>query len=204
MATRRPASLIIDATKFDSTSENSQSNGRISKLDGHSSSSSIDSNIMKKTNVTARKSLPETIPGTTTPTTTTTTTTDSDVDSEQDDVIDGQQTKSSLNQKDQLSRRMKHFRKLFKSEIPNETPDLIDSYVCAYQGDILLQGKMYITDRYLCFHSRIINYVTKHVHRWEDILGVTKERVAYIFPTAIGIQLKSTGKKIDLCFVHFT
>ena len=55
---------------------------------------------------------------------------------------------------------------------------------------------MYITDRYLCFHSRIINYVTKHVHRWEDILGVTKERVAYIFPTAIGIQLKSTGKKL--------
>ena len=55
---------------------------------------------------------------------------------------------------------------------------------------------MYITDRYLCFHSRIISYVTKHVHRWEQIKNVTKERVAFIFPTAIGIQLKSTGKKI--------
>jgi len=75
-------------------------------------------------------------------------------------------------------------------------PELIDSYVCAYQGDILLQGKMYITDRYLCFHSRIIKYVTKHVYRWEQIEKITKERVAFIFPTAIGIQLKQTGKKV--------
>lgn len=55
---------------------------------------------------------------------------------------------------------------------------------------------MYITDRYLCFHSRIINYVTKHVHRWEDLESVKKERVAYIFPTAIAIQLKKSGKKL--------
>lgn len=55
---------------------------------------------------------------------------------------------------------------------------------------------MYITDRYLCFHSRIISYVTKHVYRWEQIENVTKERVAFIFPTAIGIQLKRTGKKV--------
>lgn len=55
---------------------------------------------------------------------------------------------------------------------------------------------MYITDRYLCFHSRIISYVTKHVYRWEQIENVTKERVAFIFPTAIGIQLKTSGKKI--------
>ena len=55
---------------------------------------------------------------------------------------------------------------------------------------------MYITDRYLCFHSRIISYVTKHVHRWNQIENVTKERVAFIFPTAIGIQLKHTGKKV--------
>ena len=55
---------------------------------------------------------------------------------------------------------------------------------------------MYITDRYLCFHSRIISYVTRHVYPWEQIENVTKERVAFIFPTAIGIQLKSASKKI--------
>ena len=55
---------------------------------------------------------------------------------------------------------------------------------------------MYITDQYLCFHSRIISYVTKHVHAWENIEQVTKERVAFIFPTAIGIKLKSSERKI--------
>jgi hypothetical protein len=73
---------------------------------------------------------------------------------------------------------------------------IISSNVFFSLGDILLQGKMYITDRYLCFHSRIISYVTKHVYRWEQIENVSKERVAFIFPTAIGIRLKSTGKKI--------
>jgi hypothetical protein len=71
---------------------------------------------------------------------------------------------------------------------------IVLNFVCV--GDILLQGKMYITDRYLCFYSRIIHYVTKHVHRWEDIQTVTKERVAFIFPTAIGIRLKSNGKRM--------
>jgi hypothetical protein len=65
---------------------------------------------------------------------------------------------------------------------------IISSNVFFSLGDILLQGKMYITDRYLCFHSRIISYVTKHVYRWEQIENVSKERVAFIFPTAIGIK----------------
>lgn len=103
---------------------------------------------------------------------------------------------TSNNSHDRASRRMKHFQKLFKSVLKDQMPELIDSYVCAYQGDILLQGKMYITDRYLCFHSRIISYVTKHVHPWNQIERVTKERVAFIFPTAIGIKLKSPEKKL--------
>ncbi|CAF0754675.1 unnamed protein product [Didymodactylos carnosus] len=93
------------------------------------------------------------------------------------------------------ARQRKQFQKLFLKEI-SDMPELIDHYVCAYQGDILLQGKMYMTDKYLCFHSRIIAYVTKHVYRWDQIENVTKERVAFIFPTAIGIQIKETGKKV--------
>ena len=125
------------------------------------------------------------------------TTTDSDRESEQDDNLHSQPQKSDSSTSDQHSRRAKHFQKLFRSEIHGEMPEIIDSYVCAYQGDILLQGKLYITDRYLCFHSRIINYVTKHVYRWEQIGNVSKERVAFIFPTAIGIKLKGNGKRIS-------
>ncbi|CAF3336941.1 unnamed protein product [Rotaria socialis] len=183
----------------------------------NSSSSSIDSAGAKNTIFTENK----TSTLTNSNTIVSWTTTDSDLESEQDGRSnndnnslesnslkkqiqrpqtlsrrDNGQQKNETNSQEQLSRRAKHFQKLFRSEIHDDMPELIDSYVCAYQGDILLQGKMYITDRYLCFHSRIISYVTKHVYRWEQIENITKERVAFIFPTAIGIQLRHSGKKI--------
>ena len=163
------------------------------QIHGHSSSSSIESSMGTNVNTNGQTGLANNPPLTATASSTTT---DSDLESEQDDNLQLQPNKSDSSASDQLSRRARHFQKLFQSEINNDMPEVIDSYVCAYQGDILLQGKLYITDRYLCFHSRIINYVTKHVYRWEQIKRVTKERVAFIFPTAIGIQLKGSSKKI--------
>ena len=32
---------------------------------------------------------------------------------------------------------------------------------CAYVGDILLQGHLYVTDNSLAFHSNVFGYVTK-------------------------------------------
>ena len=32
---------------------------------------------------------------------------------------------------------------------------------CAFVGDILLQGHLYVTDNYLAFHSNVFGYVTK-------------------------------------------
>ncbi|CAF1457468.1 unnamed protein product [Rotaria magnacalcarata] len=123
-------------------------------------------------------------------------TTDSDMESEQDDPVKEDEKNKDKKNRGRLSRREKYFRKIFASEIPDPKPKLIDYYLCAYQGDILLQGKMFITDRYLCFYSKIINYVTKHVYRWDQIERVTKERVAYIFPTAIRLRLKESGKRV--------
>ncbi|CAF0852145.1 unnamed protein product [Rotaria sordida] len=185
-------------------------------INANSSSSSIDSAGAKNV-ISIEKQMSSQVNSNAT---ISSTTTDSELDSEQEERYidnnnllesnnvslqiqqqslsrrDSDQQKNDTNSQEQLSRRVKHFYKLFKSEIPDDMPELIDSYVCAYQGDILLQGKMYITDRYLCFHSRIISYITKHVYRWEQIANITKERVAFIFPTAIGIQLKHSGKKI--------
>lgn len=178
----------------DPNEDNSQLLKRKSvQIHGHSSSSSIESTHGIQFNTNGENSLINNP----LPAKASSTTTDSDLESEQDDNLHSQPQKSDSSTSDQHSRRTKHFLKLFQSEIHGEMPELIDSYVCAYQGDILLQGKLYITDRYLCFHSRIINYVTKHVHRWEQIANVSKERVAFIFPTAIGIQLKGTGKRMS-------
>ena len=42
-----------------------------------------------------------------------------------------------MNREERKSRRVKRFHKLFKSEIKDHMPDLIDSYVCAYQGKLI-------------------------------------------------------------------
>ena len=181
MGTARPESLILqtDASK------------RQSSLVDEISLSSSDSTNERNINFNGKNSSQKNEL-----TTTSTTTTDSDLESEREDNQQLEELKNENQSQERISRHVKHFRKLFKSEIRDDMPKLIDSYVCAYQGDILLQGKMFITDRYLCFHSRIINYVTKHVYRWEQIRYVTKERVAFIFPTAIGIQLNYPRKKV--------
>ena len=35
---------------------------------------------------------------------------------------------------------------------------------CAFVGDILLQGHLYVTDNYFAFHSNVFGYVTKVSH----------------------------------------
>ncbi|CAF0841711.1 unnamed protein product [Rotaria sp. Silwood1] len=188
----RPESMIFQTEDSGETNPNDASIKKSTMKDEISSLSSIDS-INDKTISPNEKDSP--LGNNLTPSVSSTTT-DSDLESEQGDSIRSEEKKNDKKNRTRVPKRVKYFRKLFTSEIPDDMPELLDYYVCAYQGDILLQGKMFITDRYLCFYSRIINYVTKHVYRWEDICNITKERVAYIFPTAIGIKLKESKKKV--------
>lgn len=130
MAKPRPVSLILPSGAFDEAPSRLTPKEKSPQPHGHSSSSSIDSNSMKNP-LLKRNSMPPAISNTTT-----TTTTDSDVDSDQDDQQQSDKQKNSLDTPDQRSRRLKHFQKLFKSDIHEEMPNLIDSYVCAYQGEI--------------------------------------------------------------------
>lgn len=118
-----------------------------SLINVHSSTSSIDSAGAK--NLTQTTESPSRPPLTLTATTSTTTT-DSEYESEQDNDDNTSSLKSTdlpnassrqatpkpatSKTDEQLSRRVKHFRKLFKSEFTGNMPELIDSYVCAYQG----------------------------------------------------------------------
>ncbi|KAG9332950.1 hypothetical protein JZ751_013979, partial [Albula glossodonta] len=49
--------------------------------------------------------------------------------------------------------RSEEFRRLFK-DLP-ESEQLIVDYTCALQRDILLQGRLYLTENFLCFHSNV-------------------------------------------------
>jgi len=64
---------------------------------------------------------------------------------------------------------------------------LIDWFNCALIADILLQGYLYISDNYFAFYSNIFGYKTQILIPVSDVVSVTKEKTAKIFPNAVGI-----------------
>lgn len=85
--------------------------------------------------------------------------------------------------------RIEKFHKLFKLVPQNEDP--IDYFSCAYIGDILLQGYLYISHNWVCFYSRIRGRGRLLEIPMCDIISITREKTAIIFPNAIGIQTKT-------------
>lgn len=85
------------------------------QIHGHSSSSSIESSLGNNVNTNSESTTLMNNPPLTA--TNSSTTTDSDFESEQDDNLHLQPQKSDSSASDQLSRRAKHFQKLFQSEI---------------------------------------------------------------------------------------
>ena len=121
-------------------------------LNAHSSSSSLDSAGARNATILPEKTSLEPIHSMTT---ISSTTTDSELESEQEEIytddnpfsessnFSNQRAKTTLTKCDshsqkthqeRTSRRVKHFQKLFKAEFSDPMPELIDSYVCAYQG----------------------------------------------------------------------
>ncbi|XP_029003004.1 protein Aster-C [Betta splendens] len=80
--------------------------------------------------------------------------------------------------------RFEEFKKLFK-ELP-EFERLIVDYPCALQRDILLQGRLYLSDNWLCFYSNVFRG-TKISLMLKDIVNVTREKTARLIPNAVQI-----------------
>ncbi|XP_055007071.1 protein Aster-C isoform X2 [Boleophthalmus pectinirostris] len=80
--------------------------------------------------------------------------------------------------------RFEEFKKIFK-ELP-ETETLVVDYPCALQRDILLQGRLYVTETYLCFYSNVFRG-TKITLILKDIMTMTREKTARLIPNAIQI-----------------
>ncbi|ELW65857.1 GRAM domain-containing protein 1B [Tupaia chinensis] len=99
--------------------------------------------------------------------------------------------------------RNEDFRKLFK-QLP-DTERLIVDYSCALQRDILLQGRLYLSENWICFYSNIFRWETLLTVRLKDICSMTKEKTARLIPNAIQV---CTDSEKPLCpkelwhFVH--
>uniref|UniRef100_A0A8C1VDR1 GRAM domain containing 1A n=1 Tax=Cyprinus carpio TaxID=7962 RepID=A0A8C1VDR1_CYPCA len=82
--------------------------------------------------------------------------------------------------------RNEDFRKLFK-KLP-DTERLIVDYSCALQRDILLQGRLYLSENWLCFYSNIFRWETTITILLKDVTSLTKEKTAKLIPHAIQIS----------------
>ncbi|XP_042813124.1 protein Aster-C isoform X1 [Panthera tigris] len=72
-----------------------------------------------------------------------------------------------------------------------DTEKLIADYACALQRDILLQGRLYLSENWLCFYSNIFRWETTICIALKNITFMTKEKTARLIPNAIQIVTES-------------
>eukprot|EP00054_Salpingoeca_dolichothecata_P027024 m.195876 g.195876 ORF g.195876 m.195876 type:complete len:802 (-) comp25837_c0_seq1:107-2512(-) len=111
-----------------------------------------------------------------------------------------------------LSDSAKAVKKLFVAQKDNETfhslfqdlPEeeiLLDDFVCALQRDILVQGRLYVSQNYLCFHSNILGWETMLYLSLEDIIAIRKEKTALVIPNAIQLTTRDGTKRTFTSFL---
>ncbi|CAN7983016.1 unnamed protein product, partial [Ixodes hexagonus] len=81
--------------------------------------------------------------------------------------------------------RSEDFKKLFR-DLP-ETERLIVDYSCALQRDILVHGRLYVTQNFICFYANIFRWETNVVIRCRDVTSMTKEKTARVIPNAVQV-----------------
>uniref|UniRef100_A0A3Q2PRV2 GRAM domain containing 1C n=1 Tax=Fundulus heteroclitus TaxID=8078 RepID=A0A3Q2PRV2_FUNHE len=80
--------------------------------------------------------------------------------------------------------RVEEFKRLFK-EVP-ESEILILDYPCALHRDILHQGRLYLSENWLCFYSNVFRG-TKIALSLKDVTSMSREKTARFIPNAIQI-----------------
>lgn len=86
----------------------------------------------------------------------------------------------------QLSKSNCQYHKIFK-EISKEE-QLRQSYTCALQKDILYQGRMFVSDHWICFHSKVFGKDTKIAIPVISVTHIKKTKTAILVPNALVIS----------------
>ncbi|XP_012870991.1 PREDICTED: GRAM domain-containing protein 3 [Dipodomys ordii] len=76
-----------------------------------------------------------------------------------------------------------HFHKLFL-EVPTEEP-LRQSFTCALQKEILYQGKLFVSENWICFHSKVFGKDTKITIPAFSVTLIKKTKTALLVPNAL-------------------
>ncbi|XP_006886065.1 PREDICTED: GRAM domain-containing protein 3 [Elephantulus edwardii] len=76
-----------------------------------------------------------------------------------------------------------HFHKLFV-DVPTEEP-LRQSFTCALQKEILYQGKLFISENWICFYSKVFGKDTKISIPAFSVTLIKKTKTALLVPNAL-------------------
>nr|XP_048275230.1 GRAM domain-containing protein 2B isoform X2 [Myodes glareolus] len=76
-----------------------------------------------------------------------------------------------------------HFHKLFL-DVPTEEP-LRQSFTCALQKEILYQGKLFVSENWICFHSKVFGKDTKISIPTFSVTLIKKTKTALLVPNAL-------------------
>ncbi|KAG7197531.1 hypothetical protein KM043_017642 [Ampulex compressa] len=79
--------------------------------------------------------------------------------------------------------RSEDFKRIFK-DVPDDERLVVD-YSCALQREILVHGRLYVSQNYVCFYANIFSWETLVSLRWKDVTSITKEKTALVIPNAI-------------------
>ncbi|XP_061481126.1 GRAM domain-containing protein 2B isoform X2 [Rhineura floridana] len=99
---------------------------------------------------------------------------------------------SKLERKKSASNQFKanaHFHKLFL-DVPIDEP-LRQNFTCALQKEILYQGKLFISENWICFHSKVFGKDTKISIPVRSVTLVKKTKTALLVPNALVITTSS-------------
>ncbi|EAU92392.2 hypothetical protein CC1G_00611 [Coprinopsis cinerea okayama7 len=86
------------------------------------------------------------------------------------------------------NKRNADFHELFPN-IP-EGDYLIEDYGCALQREILIQGRLYISENHVCFHANIFGWITDLSIPICEIISLEKKMTAFVIPNAIQITTR--------------
>ncbi|KAI1905138.1 hypothetical protein AGOR_G00013040 [Albula goreensis] len=85
----------------------------------------------------------------------------------------------------QFSKTNDQYHKIFKEISKDEL--LRQSYTCALQKDMLYQGKLYVSDNWICFHSKVFGKGTKISIPVLSVTLIKKTKTAILVPNALVI-----------------
>ncbi|XP_072349123.1 GRAM domain-containing protein 2A isoform X3 [Scyliorhinus torazame] len=91
------------------------------------------------------------------------------------------------------------YHKLFK-EVP-EQETLRKVYSCAFQKDILIQGRFYISSNWLCFYANFFGKDIKVMVSVTSVVLVKKHRTGGLLPNGLVIRTSSNEKYVFVSFI---